>query len=104
MLHRNEAALYLYAQIEEMIKILRVRKNEDETYEDFFKRVKDNYDALPEGFEEIITLLRKARFSNQRISKEEYDKILSYYSELRGVFYTQFNKIQRFYIKYWKNI
>lgn len=104
MLHRNEAALYLYAQIEEMIKILRVRKNEDETYEDFFKRVKDNYDALPEGFEEIITLLRKARFSNQRISKEEYDKILSYYSEFRNVFYTQFNKIQRFYIKYWKNI
>lgn len=104
MFHRNEAALFLYAQIEEMIRILRVRKKEDETYEDFFERVKDNYKMLPEGYEEILSLLRKARFSNQKISKEEFDRILSYYNEFRDVFYTQFNKIRSFYIKYWKNI
>lgn len=100
--HRNEAALFLYSQLEEMIKILRIRKKEDETYEEFFKRVESRYAGLPEGYEETLTLLRKARFSGQSIRKEEYDKVLSYYNEFRDVFYRQFNKIHQFYLKYWK--
>lgn len=99
--HRNESALYLYSQIEKMLKILKFQKMESETYEQFFERLKDEYESLPEGYEKVLALLLKARFSNQRITKEEFEEILSYFIEFRESFYKQFKKIRQFYIKYW---
>lgn len=100
--NRNESALYLYEQLENMLQILKFKKMESESYEQFFERVKYEYEVLPEGYENVLSLLLKARFSSERLNKEEFEEILSYYNRFRGVFYTQFKKIRQFYIKYWK--
>lgn len=98
----NAASIYIYREIERMLYALQFQKIEGETYEDFFKRVEKDYKQIPSGFSDMVELVLKARFSNEKLDKEELESVLSYYNAFREKFYEQLKPLRRSYLKYWK--
>ncbi len=91
-----------YLAIERILKMLKIIKEEAQTYEEFAAQAMIQCDLLPKGFQEIVSLALKANFSEEEITEQEKISMFEYYHRFRTNYFNSQTKRKQFLLKYWE--
>jgi hypothetical protein len=98
--NRNKRAIFLFAQIEKILALVRVPGKKDARLEDSEDYVKENCSYIDkENFTDFMETVRKARYGKGSISREELREAERFYHNLTDKLNSELPFMKRFYMK-----
>lgn len=94
--------LACYQEIEEILEYLGYEKRNATSYQDFAIELEKICPLLPKGYQRVVALALRARFSKSELSEKDISFVLLYYRDTRFRIFNEKNAIKRFFLKYWK--
>lgn len=94
--------LACYEEIEDILDYLGYEKRNTTSYQDYAIEIEKLCPLLPKGYQSVVMIALRARFSKVEITEKEYSNVLLYYRDTRVRIFEEKNAIKRFFLKYWK--
>jgi hypothetical protein len=94
--------LACYQEIEDILDYLGYEKRNTTSYQDYAIELERLCPLLPKGYQRVVLIALRARFSKIEITEKDYSIVLLYYRDTRVRIFEEKNNIKRFLLKYWK--
>jgi len=94
--------LACYQEIEDILDYLGYEKRNTTSYQDYAIEIEKLCPSLPKGYQRVVLIALRARFSKIEITEKEHSFVLLYYRDTRVRIFEEKHAIKRFFLKYWK--
>ncbi|ABX44054.1 transglutaminase-like domain-containing protein [Lachnoclostridium phytofermentans] len=94
--------LACYQEIEDILDYLGYEKRNTTSYLNYAIEIEKLCPLLPNGYQRVVLIALRARFSKVEITEKEYSFVLLFYRDTRVRIFEEKNTIKRFFLRYWK--
>lgn len=98
----QKRVLACYRELEEILDYLGYEKRNVTSYQDYAIEVEKLCPLLPKGYQRVVLIALRARFSKLEITEKDLSFVLLFYRDIRVRIFKEKNNINRFFLKYWK--
>ena len=101
----NKNTHNIYKYLMKIFKYAGINNEVDFKIFEYAKVVEEKYSFIDKGeFTDIIKIIFKADFSQHKISKEEFEKVINFTNKFNDKIYNNLSRVQKFKYTYLKNL